>query len=66
MATNSISQPAPSTESRRLPVTRWLGRSMDEAGQVEGESNRPAMGYRLRDRHEAVVFPRTFGARGGD
>jgi hypothetical protein len=28
MATNSISQPAPSTESRRLPLTRWLGRSM--------------------------------------
>ena len=25
MATNSVSQPAPSTESRRLPVTRWLG-----------------------------------------
>lgn len=27
-ATNSVSQPPPSTESRRLPVTRWLGRTL--------------------------------------
>jgi 8-oxo-dGTP diphosphatase len=36
---------------------------LDEAGFVEGESNRPAMGYRLRDRRVPVVFPRTFGGR---
>lgn len=28
MATKSVSQPDPSTESRRLPVKRWLGRTM--------------------------------------
>lgn len=28
MAANSIPRRTPSTESRRLPVTRWLGRSM--------------------------------------
>ena len=47
--------------------TRMLAAGfLDEAGYIEGESNRQAMGYRLRDRHAAVVFPRTFGARGGD
>jgi len=39
---------------------------LDEAGFVDGESNRPAMGYRLRDRRAPVVFPRTFGARGAE
>ena len=34
-----------------------------EAGHVEGTSNRPAMGYRLADRDEVVVFPRTFSPR---
>lgn len=37
---------------------------LDEDGHVEGQGNRPAMGYRLRDRGEAVVFPRTFSPRG--
>lgn len=36
---------------------------LDEAGYVAGESNRPAMGYRLRDRGAPVVFPRTFSPR---
>jgi 8-oxo-dGTP diphosphatase len=35
-----------------------------EAGHVEGNSNRPAMGYRLADRSAPVVFPRTFSPRG--
>ena len=35
-----------------------------EAGQVEGTSRRPAMGYRLADRSGPVVFPRTFAPRG--
>jgi 8-oxo-dGTP diphosphatase len=38
---------------------------LDEAGQVESASNRPPMGYRLKDRSQAVVFPRTFSPRGG-
>jgi len=47
--------------------TRMLSAGfLDEAGYVEGESNRPAMGYRLRDRRAAVVFPRTFSPRSGD
>ncbi|WP_172202588.1 NUDIX domain-containing protein [Niveibacterium sp. COAC-50] len=32
-----------------------------EAGFLDGLSNRPAMGYRLKDRNAPVVFPRTFG-----
>ena len=32
-----------------------------EAGFLDGLSNRPAMGYRLKDRSAPVVFPRTFG-----
>jgi len=44
--------------------TRMLAAEfIDEAGYVEGESNRPAMGYRLRDRTAPVVFPRTFSPR---
>lgn len=36
-----------------------------EVGYVAGESNRPAVGYRLVDRDAPVVFPRTFSPRGG-
>lgn len=47
--------------------TRMLAaKFLVEAGHVEGTSNRPAMGYRLADRHEAVVFPRTFSPRAGN
>jgi 8-oxo-dGTP diphosphatase len=47
--------------------TRMLAAEfLAEAGYIEGEWSRRAMGYRLCDLHEAVVFPRTFGARGGD
>ncbi len=45
--------------------TRMLAAQfLEEVGAVEGESRRPAMGYRLRDRASAVVFPRTFSPRG--
>jgi 8-oxo-dGTP diphosphatase len=37
---------------------------LDEAGLVDGQSHRPAMGYRLKDRDAVVVFPRTFSPRG--
>lgn len=44
--------------------TRMLAAGfLDESGYAEGESNRPAMSYRLRDRNAPVVFPRTFGPR---
>lgn len=44
--------------------TRMLSAEfLEEAGYVAGESNRPAMGYRLRDRSTPVVFPRTFSPR---
>ena len=47
--------------------TRMLSaRFLDEAGYVEGDSNRPAMGYRLVDRRSPVIFPRTFSPRGSD
>lgn len=39
---------------------------LDEVGFVASESNRPPMGYRLKDRSTPVVFPRTFSPRGGD
>lgn len=39
------------------------GGFMEEAGMVEGASGRPAMGYRLRDRSQAALFPRTFSPR---
>lgn len=46
--------------------TRMLAADFLEAvGVVDGPSNRPPMGYRLKDRRTAVVFPRTFGARQG-
>ena len=37
---------------------------LDEVGVVESDSNRPPMGYRLKNREQAVVFPRTFSPRG--
>jgi 8-oxo-dGTP diphosphatase len=33
---------------------------LEEAGQVNGASGRAAMGYRVRERARATVFPRTF------
>ena len=35
-----------------------------EVGLVESDSNRPPMGYRLKDRGTPVFFPRTFSPRG--
>ena len=47
--------------------TRMLAAGfLKEDGHVAGESNRPALGYRLVDRGTVVVFPRTFSPRGGD
>ncbi len=44
--------------------TRMLAAEfLEEAGYVDGESNRPAMGYRLRDRKAPALFPRTFSPR---
>jgi len=37
---------------------------LDEVGVAEGESNRSAVAYRLRDRDVVVTFPRTFSPRG--
>lgn len=37
-----------------------------EVGIVESGSSRPPMGYRVRDRSNAIVFPRTFSPRGVD
>jgi 8-oxo-dGTP diphosphatase len=46
--------------------TRMLAAQfLSEAGYVAGDSPRPAMGYRLRDRTAPVVFPRTFSPRDG-
>lgn len=39
---------------------------MEEAGMVDGAFGRPAMGYRLRDRSQAALFPRTFSPREGE
>jgi 8-oxo-dGTP diphosphatase len=39
------------------------GEFMEEAGMVTGSLGRPAMSYRLRDRSQAALFPRTFNAR---
>jgi 8-oxo-dGTP diphosphatase len=42
--------------------TRMLAADfLTESGYLDGISNRPAMGYRLKDRSMPVVFPRTFG-----
>jgi 8-oxo-dGTP diphosphatase len=38
---------------------------MEEAGMVDGAFGRAAMGYRLRDRSQAALFPRTFSPREG-
>jgi 8-oxo-dGTP diphosphatase len=35
-----------------------------EVGMVDSDSNRPPMGYRLKDRGVPVFFPRTFSPRG--
>ncbi len=46
--------------------TRMLAADfLTPVGAVPSESNRPPMGYRLRDRTQPVVFPRTFSPRGG-
>ncbi|KAF1069458.1 MAG: hypothetical protein GAK39_02661 [Variovorax sp.] len=39
------------------------GGFMEEAGMLAGGPGRPAMSYRLRDRSQAALFPRTFNAR---
>lgn len=39
---------------------------LDEVGLLDGESRRPPMGYRLRDRTGPAFFPRTFSPRGGN
>ncbi len=36
---------------------------LKQVGVVESDSNRPPMGYRLKDRVNAVFFPRTFSPR---
>jgi 8-oxo-dGTP diphosphatase len=47
--------------------TRMLAaRFLEETGLVDGDSNRPAMGYRLVTRRAAVTFPRTFSPRDAD
>jgi 8-oxo-dGTP diphosphatase len=44
--------------------TRMLAADfLTEVGVVESGSKRPPMGYRLKDRSSATVFPRTFAAR---
>jgi 8-oxo-dGTP diphosphatase len=45
--------------------TRMLAADfLAEVGLVDGDSNRPPMGYRLKDRDTPVFFPRTFSPRG--
>jgi 8-oxo-dGTP diphosphatase len=45
--------------------TRMLAADfLEEVGVIESESNRPPVGYRLKDRSKPVVFPRTFSPRG--
>jgi 8-oxo-dGTP diphosphatase len=36
---------------------------LDEVGPIEGDFNRSALAYRLRDRERVVTFPRTFSPR---
>ncbi|WP_269630369.1 NUDIX hydrolase [Pelomonas sp. BJYL3] len=46
--------------------TRMLAADfLEEVGHIESESNRPPMGYRLKDRSAPVYFPRTFSPRHG-
>ncbi len=33
---------------------------LKEAGMVDGQFGRAAMGYRIKDRNQSVTFPRTF------
>jgi 8-oxo-dGTP diphosphatase len=45
--------------------TRMLAADfLEEVGRVQSDSNRPPMGYRLKDRDTPVFFPRTFSPRG--
>lgn len=45
--------------------TRMLAADfLEEVGVVQSDSNRPPLGYRLKDRAHPVVFPRTFSPRG--
>jgi 8-oxo-dGTP diphosphatase len=37
---------------------------LDETGLMDVGAQRPAMGYRVRDRGSVVYFPRTFSPRG--
>jgi 8-oxo-dGTP diphosphatase len=47
--------------------TRMLAADfLQESGYLEGQSNRPAIGYRLRDRQVPTLFPRTFSPRTSD
>jgi 8-oxo-dGTP diphosphatase len=47
--------------------TRMLAAEfLEEVGVVHSDSNRPPMGYRLKDRAAPVFFPRTFSPRGGE
>jgi 8-oxo-dGTP diphosphatase len=47
--------------------TRMLAAGfLDEAGMLPGDSKRPPMGYRLRDRGTPTLFPRTFSPRHAD
>jgi 8-oxo-dGTP diphosphatase len=46
--------------------TRMLAAGfLDEVGLIESDSNRPPLGYRLKDRSSPTVFPRTFSPRSG-
>ncbi len=47
--------------------TRMLAADfLEEVGVVESPSNRPPVGYRLKDRSAPVVFPRTFSPRAAE
>jgi 8-oxo-dGTP diphosphatase len=47
--------------------TRMIGADfLEEAGLVESDSNRPPMGYRLKNHSAPVFFPRTFSPRHAD
>lgn len=46
--------------------TRMLAAGfLEEVGVIESDSNRPPVGYRLKDRSGPTVFPRTFSPRAG-
>jgi 8-oxo-dGTP diphosphatase len=46
--------------------TRMLAADfLEPVGVIESDSNRPPLGYRLKDRSNPIVFPRTFSPRGG-